>query len=327
MLPRERVTEVIRHRKADRMPIYGWVRANLSEEIAAEYGSVEAFEDAYEFDLHHAFGGPGAYRREDLESLRKSLGGPIDPASLLRIELADPNDMSAYQPIVNQLEHHQGQRGRFVYVQTPGIFECLNGPFGIENHLLYLAMYEAELAEVYRRQAEWNRAFAMNCLDLGVDMIHVSDDWGGQVGPLFSPDMWWRLIYPNHKITCDAVKQRGAFLSVHSDGNVMALLDGIVKLGYDVVHPYQESAGMDYGVYKERYADAFVIMGGLDVQTTIGFGRIDFLKSEIERVMRLFADGGLLYCTTHFVQDHCTLDELRIAFDEVHRLSQAVRER
>lgn len=110
---------------------------------------------------------------------------------------------------------------------------------------MYLALYESELAEVYRRQAEWNRQFAMNCLGLGVDMIHVSDDWGAQSGLMFRPDIWRRLIFPYNKITCDAVRQRGGYLSLHSDGNISQVLDGVVELGYQVVHPFQESADMD----------------------------------------------------------------------------------
>ena len=76
--------------------------------------------------------------------------------------------------------------------------------------------------------------------------------------------------------------------------------------------------------FKEKWRGKFTVMGGLDVQTTIGFGNYDLLKSEIERVMRMFADGGLLFCTTHFVQDHCSLDELKFAFDLAYRLAREV---
>ena len=89
---------------------------------------------------------------------------------------------------------------------------------------------------------------------------------------MFSPDTWGRLIYPYHKITCDAVRARNGYLSLHTDGNVTQVLDGIVELGYMVLHPYQVSAGMEYGLYLEKYQDRFTVMGGLDVQTTIGFG-------------------------------------------------------
>ena len=324
MLPRERVIAVINHEEPDRIPIYGWVKANLEEPITERWGSVAAFEDKYEFDFAHIFGGPSPRDPEVLKAMRRDLGGPIEPRNALDLELPDPNDSVAYKDIVDQIRHHKGARGRFVYVQTPGIFECLNGVFGIENHLAYLALYPDDLCEVYARQAQWNRQFALNCIDLGIDMVHVSDDWGAQVGLMFSPKTWWELIHPNHKITCTAVKAAGAFLSMHSDGNVNAVIDGIIDLGYDVVHPWQESAGMSLQGYKAHHSDQFVVMGGLDVQSTIGFGKLDFLRSEIERVMGLFADGGLLFCTTHYVQDHCSMDELELAFDTAYELCRDV---
>jgi uroporphyrinogen decarboxylase len=318
MLPRERVIKVINHEKPDRVPIYGWVRANLEGIINQAFGSVNAFEDKYEFDYAHIFGGPGSYAGEMLNQLRANNKGIIEPKTLMEIPLTDPNITEAYKSIEDQVKYHKEQKGRFVYVQTPGIFECLNGVFGIENHLAYLLMYEDDLHRVYKRQAEWNRAFANNCIDIGVDMVHISDDWGSQKGLMFSPKVWWNLIYPYHKITCDEVKRRGSFLSLHCDGNFAQVIDGVIKLGYDVVHPYQESAGMDLYEYKQKYIKNFTVMGGLDVQATIGFGKLDNLKSEIERVLGLFKDGGLLYCTTHFIQNHCTIEELTFAFDTIY---------
>lgn len=324
MLSRERVVQVINHQKPDRIPIYGWLRANLTDQISEAFGSVEAFEDKYEFDFAHLFGGPSPYPSEDLQKLRDELGGEIQPKALLDLPLSDPDQTEAYQSLKEQIAHHRDQRGRFVYVQTPGIFECLNGVFGIERHLGNLLLFEDDLHEVYRRQARWNQAFASNCIDLGIDMIHVSDDWGSQNGLLFSPAVWWRLIHPYHKTTCDAVRSQGAFLSLHTDGNNNAVIDGIIDLGYQVVHPYQESAGMDLQEYKDKYRDAFVVMGGLDIQRTIGFGDFDRLRAEIERVMRMFAEGGLLFCTTHFVQAHCTIEELTFAYDTAYELCRSV---
>ncbi len=320
MLPRERVIQVIRHERPDRTPIYAWVRANLEGPITERFGSVEAFEDHYEFDLAHLFSGLGTFDGESVARAREANGGILEPSHLLDIPLTDPDNREAYGDVVAQVRHYKEQRGRFVYVQTPGIFEALNGLFGIENHLMYVLMYPDILQEIYGRQARWNRRFAMNCLDLGVDMIHVSDDWGSQTGLLFHTDFWWSHIYPNHKITADAVRERGGFLSLHSDGNITAVIDGVVQLGYQVVHPWQESAGMDLAKQQEQYAKHFVIMGGLDVQTTIGFGKYEFLESEIRRILRLFSRGGLLFCTSHFVQEHCSIEELTFAYDLVYRL-------
>lgn len=322
MTSRERVVAVIEHRKPDRVPIYGWVRANLDGPITQAFGSCDAFEDHYEFDLSHLFGGPPTFEGSIVAEAAQA--GPIDPMLAATLPTTDPDDMSRYADIVAQIKHHKEQRGRFVYVQTPGIFEALNGIFGIENHLMYLAMYPDEIREVYAKQADWNRRFAMNCIDLGVDMVHVSDDWGSERGLLFNPKTWWSHMHPYHKTVVDAVKARGCYASVHSDGNVNSVIDGLIDLGYNVVHPWQESAGMSLAEHKSRWAGNFTVMGGLDVQTTIGFGKIDFLKSEIERVMRLYADGGLLFCTTHYIQDHCGIEELKIAFDLAYELSRSV---
>jgi uroporphyrinogen decarboxylase len=95
------------------------------------------------------------------------------------------------------------------------------------------------------------------------------------------------------------------------------VLDGVVKLGYNVVHPWQESAGMSLELFKKRYITHFTVMGGLDIQTTLGFGKVDFLRNEIRRIMNMFREGGLIFCTTHFVQEHCSIEELILAFDTI----------
>ncbi len=321
MNSRELVTKTIKGNNEGITPVYGWVRENLKEQITEAFGSVEEFEDHYQFDLAHLFGGPGPHNHNRFEKLKKQ-GNEITPDLVLDIPLKEVNHSEDYQDIVKQLNHYQVDRGRFCYVQTPGIFECLNQVFGIENHLLYLALYPDKLAEVYKRQAEWNRDFVDNMIDLGVDMIHVSDDWGAQNSLLFSKKMWQELIYPRHKLVCDRVKEREVFLSLHSDGNVSSIVDEIIDLGYDVVHPWQESAGMSYDTYLRKYQDKLAIMGGLCVQTTIGFNNYGNLENEIRRVFNLLKGKRWLFCTTHFVQDHCSIDELVFAFDLAVKLAR-----
>jgi uroporphyrinogen decarboxylase len=315
----ERVRRTITGEHPDRIPIYGWLRSNLEQQLTETYGSVEAFEDQFEFDLAHIFGGPYTYPTDQLQAIREDQNGDVSPQALLDLTWNDPNEDAAYEEVRKKVSFYKHDRKRFVYMQTPGIFEALNGAFGIEKHLLYTAMYPDILHEVYARQAEWNKTFALNCLDIGLDMIHVSDDWGAQQSLLFNPQFWKSSIYPYHKFTCDAVKKAGGFLSLHSDGNVMSVLDGIVDLGYDVVHPFQESAGMDYQAYLQNYADRFSIMGGLDIQTTLGFGKLDFLTTEIDRILTLFSNKRLLLCTTHYVQAHCSIEELTVAYEHIRK--------
>jgi len=316
----ERVRRTILGQETDRQPIYGWVSANLSNEINAAYGSVAAFEDHYEFDAAHLFAGPGAFRHDVLDRLRAE-NEELTPDLLVDEDFfTDPDVDACYDSVTNVLNFHK-QRGRFCYIQTPGFFEQFNGIFGIENQLLYLAMYPDELGELYRRQAQWTKVFAEHCIARGVDMIHISDDWGAQNDLLFSPKLWKDLIYPNMKAVTDHVHERGCFVSLHSDGCVAKVTDGIAELGFDVVHPWQETAGMSYDLWLDKYSDKFAILGGVCVQSAIGLLPRDRLEEEIRRVFGLLKGKRWICCTTHFVQNHCSIEDLTFAYDLIYKLA------
>ena len=301
-------------------PVYMWVYLNMGDKIEKEFGSVENFEDKYKFDLAHIFGGPqicdtdllDSYRNQDIE---------ITPELFLDIPLSDVDNMEKYDDIKKALKHHGQERDRFCYVQTNGIFECLNGVFGIENHLMYLMLYPDELKQIYKRQSLWNKKFAENVIELGVDMVHVSDDWGAQNSLIFSPAILRNMIMPYHKPVCEYVKSKNVFLSLHNDGNVIDALPVIEELGYDLLHPWQESAGMSYDHYLGKYADKFSLMGGICIQTSLGFNNYVKLKNDINRVFGLLKGKRWICCTTHFVQAPCSLDELIFACDLINKLA------
>lgn len=317
----ERVRRTILGLPTDRQPIYGWVSANLTNELNEAYGSVAAFEDKYEFDMSHIFGGPGSFRGDVIERVRRE-NDELTPDLLLDEDIfTDPDNLADYRNIEDAMAFHK-ERGRFCYIQTPGFFEQFNGVFGIENQLLWLAMYPEELDELYRRQAEWTVKFAGHCIDLGIDMVHISDDWGAQRDLMFSPKLWREIIFPHMKRVVDYVHGRGCFCSLHSDGCIAKVTDGVAELGLDLVHPWQESAGMSYDLYLEKYRDTFAILGGICIQTVLGLVPQDELEREIRRVFGLLRGRRWVCCTTHFVQNHCSIADLAFAYDLIYKLAR-----
>lgn len=318
----ERVRAAILGRPYDRQPIYGWVSANLSNEITAHWGSVGAFEDKYEFDAAHLFGGPGCIDCDLINSIAPIGSEDLTPDLLVdRPIFLNPDVPESYNGLRDALAYHK-ERDRFCYVQTPGFFEHFNSVFGIENHLMWLAIYPDELNELYRRQAEWTVKFADHCIDMGIDMIHISDDWGAQKDLMFSPELWKRIVYPHLKKVVDHVHARGCLCSLHSDGCVMKVADDLAEIGIDCIHPWQERAGMSYDTYLEKYADRFAILGGVCVQYAIGLMPRDELEAEIRRVFGLLKGKRWILCTTHFVQNHCTIEDLEFAYDLIYKLAR-----
>lgn len=317
----QRVINTILGKETDRQPIYGWIKENLSEEISQQFGSVEAFEDRFEFDVAHIFGGPWSFDGGTFDVIR-SKHDELTPDILLDYNLFTcPDDDSDFEQVKREIYHHK-KRDRFCYMQTPGLFEHFNTVFGIENHLLYTALYPEELCELYKRQAEWTMRFADKCVSLGADMIHISDDWGAQKDLLFSPDTWNEIVYPNMKMIVDHIHSAGAFSSLHSDGCIKKVLDGIKDIGFDLIHPWQENAGMPLDLYVNKYSNDFAIMGGICVQSALGIMRKNELEEEIRRVFSILRRKRWICCTSHFVQKHCSVDELVRAYELIYKLAR-----
>jgi uroporphyrinogen decarboxylase len=321
MTGRERIQAALSHREGDRCPLYLWVfdQPGVIEQINARFGSMDAFADDLDLDMIQAFpnGGPclpSAFPA-DLVTDDPTFGRVVDIAAAVDVPFGEVDADWIYEPIRAAVEHHQGRRGRAVFVQTPGVFECANGFLGLQQQLMALALTPELAARLYERIADWSCAYIDHCADLGVDTIHVSDDWGMQHGLLFRPEVWQRYIRPATERIAAAARRRGLWLSLHSDGDVTALLPSIVEVGFNVCHPVQESAGMNALAVKQRFKGQLALYGGLDVQTVLGRGRPDLVADEVRRLLRtLKPGGGYIFCTSHMVQPGTPLDEVIEAY-------------
>lgn len=87
--------------------------------------------------------------------------------------------------------------------------------------------------------------FTDHCINMGMNMIHISDDWGFQYDILLLPNLWQEIIHPNLKQVVDYVHSKGCFVSLHTD-DIQNLCDKIVDLGIDAVNPCQEYKSSSY---------------------------------------------------------------------------------
>jgi len=116
MKSHELVSLTIKGQNPGRTPVYGWL-ANLKEEISKIFGSVEAFEDHYVFNMAHIFGDPPMYDNEIIEVLKKSANS-ITPEMLLDTPMNPVDRTVYYNDIRKQPKYHKQARGRFCYIQT-----------------------------------------------------------------------------------------------------------------------------------------------------------------------------------------------------------------
>ena len=326
MKPRERVIAVIKHKKPDRIPISAWIGEKFEDEINQVFSSVENFEDHYEFDFAYLSGGPPVFKKQEENELLQFLTqqdkvpAPID---ILDLPIHDPDDTDAYQELIRQIQHHKEGRDRFTYVHVSGFFNFFCNYFSPHGQVTNMIETPDEITELYNRLLKWNITFSMNCLDLGIDMIHVSENWTLNKNIMFGSDIWEQFIYPYHKKFTETIKKRNAFISLHSTGSITDILEAIVDLRYDVVHPLSTSENISLEEQKRKYSNKYIFMGGLEIPSTNNSKDYFELQTEVNHILTTFKDGGLLFCTNHHIDPPFTIGEVKAIYDYVY---QRIRE-
>jgi uroporphyrinogen decarboxylase len=317
MTSRERIFTSLRHEEPDRVPLNVWMyRDDVKAEVNKHYGSIDAFYNRLRIDMVTAFPTYMLTKLDNPEEWTHKLS--IDDA--IDYPFIDPNDEELYVPIKRDVKQYREQRA--VFCQTQGVFEGAFVLCGMENLLYEMALSPEKVKKLFEKIARWSCIYVDNTLDLGIDVPHISDDWGQNKALLFSPEMWWEMVYPNDAMIVEKAKKRCEFVSLHSDGYIFDVLDGVTKMGIDVVHPIQVSAGMDPVRVKQEYGDRLTLYGTLDITRTLPYGTLQEVENEVKnRMDTLKSGGGFIFCSTHTIQPDTSLERVEYAYDVAYEHS------
>ena len=136
-----------------------------------------------------------------------------------------------------------------------------------------------------------------------LDVVVIADDIASQNGPLFSPELYRRLVGPFTKALIDGIRLRtDARILYHSCGAVAGFLDDFAAIGIDAVNPVQVSAeGMgDIAALKAGYHGRLTFWGGIDTQNLLPAGTPEQVRERTAFTCRTMgAGGGYVLCASH----------------------------
>jgi uroporphyrinogen decarboxylase len=182
------------------------------------------------------------------------------------------------------------------------LFERLWFLRGFNNMLMDPYLYPKEFSSLADRIVEFNVASVEAQMDLGLDGIFFSDDWGSQLGLLMNPDDWRRWYKPRYRIMFDAVHRHGGHVWMHLCGNVTAIIPDLIEIGLDVLNPVQPQA-MNVDMLAARFAGHLCFYGGVDVQGTLPHGTPMDVRREVAHLIEVFGrpHGGYIGGTSHTI--------------------------
>lgn len=332
MTSRERVLQTIRGEQADRVPLNvfaGW-NPGVRKRVNEKYGDVDNFCRKFHIDIvtgflpRFPFGRPEELTGpQDLDRYLE-MEPVIDPYSSTILDIHCDGDL--FRSVTEALEYQKQDMP--VFINVWGIFELSqflweqNGMPGTQEALMNMIAEKEKMQKMFFKLAEWTAAAAESAIHAGADVIELSDDWGQQNTMLFSPKMWWDMIYPAAKIVVDTIKKYDVPVLLHSDGDVSLVLEGIKKLGINALHPVQESAGMSFEKTRQVLGSNACIMGGLDTVTALPSMNADEIRNEVKRVFgQLKNSGPFIFAGSHMFQDDAPLDVIEAAYETAFKLA------
>ncbi|MBD3182713.1 hypothetical protein GF312_10495 [Candidatus Poribacteria bacterium] len=125
----------------------------------------------------------------------------------------------------------------------------------------------------------------------GADVITMPGDLAGEDTTIMSPTHFREYIKPYHKEIVDYVHDKGLKIIKHSDGNLWPILDDLVEVGFDGLHPIQPQC-MDIGEVKEYLAGKVCILGNIDCRDLLVNGTVEEVEETVKQTIEKAAPGG-----------------------------------
>jgi uroporphyrinogen decarboxylase len=208
-----------------------------------------------------------------------------------------------------------------VGVTPTTIFEAAWALRGYEKLLVDMAADPDRADRILDIPFRYHMAVTRRLAGLGVDMIWLGDDVGGQRSMLMSPKMWRRYLKPRMAELIASLREIAPQIKIayHTDGVVYPIIPELIEIGIDVLNPIQPAA-MDPVKLKNEYGDRLCFWGSMDIQQTIPFGTPQDVKEEvITRLKTIGRGGGLLIGPTHNLQLDTPLENFWAMVDTIRQ--------
>lgn len=139
-------------------------------------------------------------------------------------------------------------------------------------------------------------------IDVGVDFIHIVNDVAFNAGPFISPRQFSEFIAPHLKKQVEFIKSNGVIPFLHSDGNVMPLLEDYLLTGAACFQSVDPMAGMDIAEVKKICNRKMALMGNVQCSLLQDKNNHEKIKeSTMYCLQNASQGGGYIFSTSNTI--------------------------
>jgi len=283
--------------------------------------SQDTFIDSYGQTWHRAqpyyFTGEGILRK--MQS-----GDDLDQF----IDFPDPADPIWMRGVAERAKQLRERTNYFVtmrMVASHGPFQTACDLRGTENFLMDMALQPDFAQVLLERIGNFMIGLFHQAMQAGgqyFDMIELpGDDVASNAGTLISPLMFRKFIKPVLKRFVETIRTYRPDIKImfHSDGLITSLLDDLVDIGIDVVHPLEPLPGVDFVKIKQRYGTHLSFLGAIDIKHTLPGSQQEIIDEVQTRIRQLAPNGGYILAPSNHIQADVPPVNIETLFNEARR--------
>ena len=163
------------------------------------------------------------------------------------------------------------------------------------NSIMNLVDMMYEEPEELKKQAEYllerGTEYGYKVVEAGADCLLACTDFAFNSGPFMSPEKFDEFVTPYFFKWVETFKKEGIFTMLHSDGNLMPILDRIVESGVNALQCIDPIAGMDIIALKKQLYGKLCLVGNIDC-SLLQFGPVEKIEESVKNVVENCKEGG-----------------------------------
>jgi uroporphyrinogen decarboxylase len=177
-------------------------------------------------------------------------------------------------------------------------FQDACAAFGMEKALMVMLenpeMFKAVIDRITDFYLKANEIF-YEATKGYLDAVLIGNDFGSQCSLMVDPDSIRELVFPGTKKLIDQAISYGLKVIHHSCGSIFPIIDDLVNMGVDAIHPIQALAqDMDADTLKNNFGGKTAFCGGVDAQYLLVNGTPEQVSAKVKELKTLFPTGLII---------------------------------